>query len=271
MIQRIIKDEIISNLFKGKIVLLLGARQVGKTTLLKQIESESKEKALWLNADEGDIRTILNNATTSTELIQLFGLANLVIIDEAQRVNDIGLKLKLIADTFPEIQVIATGSSAFDLLQKSNEPLTGRKKEYNLYPLSFEEMKADSSAISEKRLLETRLVFGSYPEVINNPGNEAEILKEIVNSYLYKDLLLYEGINKSWLINKLLQALALQMGSEVSYNELANTIGNVNSATIERYIDLLEKAFVVFKLPALSRNLRNEIKKGKKIFFMIPV
>jgi predicted AAA+ superfamily ATPase len=261
------QQEIEKNLFKNKVLLLIGARQIGKTTLLKQVLLNCKEKSLWLNADESDIKRKLENATTSTQLLQLFGNAKLIVIDEAQQVEDIGLKLKLIIDTNPELQIIATGSSAFELLQKSNEPLTGRKKEYHLYPISFSEMVNHTSLITEQRLLENRLIYGSYPEVINNPGNEKEVLKEITNSYLYKDVLRYDGIKKASLIDKLLVALALQVGSEVSYNELAKTIGNINSATVEKYVDLLEKAFVVYKLPALSRNLRNEIKKGKKIYF----
>jgi predicted AAA+ superfamily ATPase len=267
MVSRILQEEIEKNLFKKKIILVIGARQIGKTTLLKEIMKGCKEKSLWLNADESDIRIMLENATTSTQLLQLFGDAKLIIIDEAQQIENIGLKLKLIVDTNPDLQIIATGSSAFDLLQKSNEPLTGRKKEYYLYPISFSEMVNQTSLLSEKRLLENRLIYGSYPEVINNPGNEKEVLKEIANSYLYKDVLRYEGIKKSMMLEKLLVALALQVGSEVSYNELAKSIGNINSATVEKYIDLLEKAFVVYKLPALSRNLRNEIKKGKKIYF----
>ena len=267
MIPRIIQQEIEKNLFKNKVLLLIGARQIGKTTLLKQVLQNCTEKSLWLNADESDIKRKLENATTSTQLLQLFGNAKLIVIDEAQQVEDIGLKLKLVIDTNPELQIIATGSSAFELLQKSNEPLTGRKKEYHLYPISFSETVRHTSLLTEQRLLENRLIYGSYPEVINNPGNEKEVLKEITNSYLYNDVLRYDGIKKASLIDKLLVALALQVGSEVSYNELAKTIGNINSTTVEKYIDLLEKAFVVYKLPALSRNLRNEIKKGKKIYF----
>lgn len=267
MVTRIIQEEIGRNLFKEKVILLIGARQVGKTTLLKEVIRHNNKKSIWLNADEGDIKMLLENATTSTQLLQLFGTATLIVIDEAQQIHDIGLKLKLIADTYPSLQIIATGSSAFELLQKSNEPLTGRKKEYHLYPFCFSELVAHSSLMEEKRLLETRLLYGSYPEVINNAGNEKEVLKEIVNSYLYKDILRYEGVKKSSVIDKLLLALALQTGHEVSYNELAKIIGNINSATVEKYIDLLEKSFVVFKLTALSRNLRNEIKKGKKIYF----
>ena len=267
MIPRIIQQEIEKNLFKNKVLLLIGARQIGKTTLLKKVLQNCTEKSLWLNADEYDVKRKLENATTSTQLLQLFGNAKLIVIDEAQQVEDIGLKLKLVIDTNPELQIIATGSSAFELLQKSNEPLTGRKKEYHLYPISFSEMVRHTSLLTEQRLLENRLIYGSYPEVINNPGNEKEVLKEITNSYLYKDVLRYDGIKKASLIDKLLVALALQVGSEVSYNELAKTIGNINSTTVEKYIDLLEKAFVIYKLPALSRNLRNEIKKGKKIYF----
>jgi predicted AAA+ superfamily ATPase len=267
MLQRSIQKEIEKNLFKGKVILLIGARQIGKTTLLKTILKNSKKKSLWINADEGDIRNALQEATTSSQLFQLFGDATLIVIDEAQQIEDIGLKLKLVIDTNPKLQIIATGSSAFELLQKSNEPLTGRKKEYHLYPFSFEELKKHNTLIVEKRMLETRLIYGCYPEVINNPGNEKEILKDIVQSYLYKDLLRYDGIKKSALIEKLLLALALQVGSEVSYNELAKSIGNVDTATVEKYIDLLEKSFVIYKLSALNRNLRNEIKKGKKYYF----
>lgn len=267
MIFRTLQKEIEKNLFQKKVILLVGARQIGKTTLLKTILKKSSKKSLWLNADESDIKQQIENATTSTQLLLLFGDAKLIVIDEAQQIVDIGMKLKLIIDTNPDLQIIATGSSAFELLQKSNEPLTGRKKEFHLYPLCFSELTNHTSLLTEKRVLENRLIYGSYPEVINNPGNEKEILKDIANSYLYKDILRFDGINKASVIDKLLLALALQIGSEVSYNELAKTIGNINSATIEKYIDLLEKAFVIFKLPALNRNLRNEIKKGKKIYF----
>jgi uncharacterized protein len=266
-VQRVALQNIKNQLFRKKVILLVGARQVGKTTILKQLVAETAAKSIWLNADEGDIRQALDTAQTSTQLMQLFGENELVIIDEAQQIKDIGLKLKLVIDTNPHIQIIATGSSAFELLQKSNEPLTGRKVEMQLFPFSFAELAANSSEMEEKRLLATRLVYGSYPEVVNNPGREKEVLTDLVSSYLYKDLLRYEGIKKSSVLEKLVLALALQTGHEVSYHELGKTLGNINPATIEKYIDLLEKAFVVYKLPALSRNLRTELKKGKKIYF----
>jgi predicted AAA+ superfamily ATPase len=261
-------DAISNQCFKGKVIILIGARQVGKTTLLKKLQKEINVPSIWLNADEADILQELTLAGTSTQLLQLFGKDNkLVIIDEAQQVPNIGKKLKLFYDTYPDIQVIATGSSAFELQNETNEPLTGRKREFFLYPLSFSELVSTTSLLEEKRLLNTRLVYGSYPEVINNPGKEREVLRDIAVSYLYKDILQIDGIRKASVIEKLLQALAFQIGNEVNYHELAQTIGNIDTATVEKYLGLLEKAFVIYKLPALSRNLRNELKKGKKYFF----
>jgi predicted AAA+ superfamily ATPase len=254
--------------FKGKIIILLGARQVGKTTLLRQLLKNCNRNAVWLNADEADIYEMFTNARTSTALLQMAGhKTELLIIDEAQQIPDIGKKLKLIYDTKPELQIIATGSSAFELNNNTQEALTGRKKVFQLYPISYSEIVNSSSELEARRLLERRIIYGSYPEVINNPGNEKEILQDIANSYLYRDILQIEGIRKSAHIEKLLMALALQVGSEVNFQELSKTIGNINPATVEKYIDLLEKSYVIFKLPALSRNLRNELKKGKKYYF----
>ncbi len=221
-----------------------------------------------MNADEADILEVLTNAVTSTQLGQLIGQTNkLVVIDEAQQIPDIGKKLKLIHDTFPEIQLIATGSSSFDLQNKTAEPLTGRKITFQLFPLSFKEIAENSGLMEAKRLLETRLIYGFYPDVVKNPGREKEILVEIAQSYLYKDILQLDFVRKPAHVEKLLRALAFQVGSEVNFHELAQTIGNIDTATVEKYLDLLEKAFVIFKLPALNRNLRNEIKKGKKYYF----
>ena len=265
MITRTIENQIKNKLFKGKVITLIGARQTGKTTLLKNIFAEHKAESLWLNADEFDIRERFNNPT-STLLRSLFGEKKIVIIDEAQQIKEIGLALKLIVDTFPEIQVIATGSSAFELQNKTNEPLTGRKFEFNLYPFSFGELVNNQGEIIEKRLLKHRLVFGSYPEVVNNLGNEIEVLKLLSDSFLYRDLLMLENIKKPEKLVKLLQALAYQVGSEVSYNEIGNLIG-LDSKTVESYIQLLEKSFVIFRLHSFSRNLRNELKLSKKIYF----
>ena len=265
MIERSIESQIKNKLFKGKAILLFGPRQVGKTTLIKKIVAEADMPFRWFSGDEPDIRLALTN-TTSTQLRALIGTAKLVVIDEAQRIENIGLTIKLATDNFPEIQVIATGSSAFELANKINEPLTGRKFEFLLYPFSFEELYQNNGFIEEKRLLENRLIFGSYPEVINNIGNEREGLIFLTDSYLYKDLLVYDGLKKSSLIHKLLLALALQVGSEVSYTNLAQVLG-VDKNTVEKYIDLLEQVFVVFRLNAFSRNLRNELKKTKKVYF----
>lgn len=255
-------------MFKGKVIVLIGPRQVGKTTLLRQLHKKSGEISQWLNADEGDIKLEIEQAETSSELLQIIGPdKKLVIIDEAQQIKNIGHKLKLINDAFPHIQVIATGSSSFEMGNQLNEPLTGRKRELYMFPVSFAELSEFHTKREEKRWLQTRLIYGSYPEIINNPGNEKELLIELSRSYLYKDILQLDGLRKASVIEKLLTVLAFQTGNEVSYNELANTIGNIDTATVEKYIDLLEKAYVVFKLPALSRNLRNEIKKGKKYFF----
>jgi len=268
MIQRKLIDKLLKACFQNKVIILLGARQVGKTSLLKELVKQMNKSSIWLNADESDVLEAFSAATTSTQLIQLIGQKNqLVIIDEAQQIPDIGRKLKLIFDNKPEIQIIATGSSAFDLQNNTAEPLTGRKKTFYLFPISYPETIQHTSSLEAKRLLDTRLVYGFYPEVVNNPGNEKEILIEIAQSYLYKDILQLDNIRKPSHIEKLLRALAFQVGSEVSHNELAQTIGNIDTQTVEKYLDLLEKAFVIYKLPAFNRNLRNEIKKGKKYYF----
>jgi predicted AAA+ superfamily ATPase len=268
MIQRALLAKIADQCFMNKAILLLGARQVGKTTLLKNLVETLNVKTKWLNADEADIYNELTAANTSTALLQLIGPeTKLAIIDEAQQIADIGLKLKLLHDNKPELQMIATGSSAFDLLNRTNEPLTGRKRTFYLYPISYAELVANTDRLEAKRTLEARLIFGSYPEVINNPGTEKNVLIEIAQSYLYKDILQLEGIRKSSHLEKLLQALAFQVGNEVNYHEISKTIGNINSSTVEKYLDLLEKTYVIYKLPALSRNMRSEIKKGKKYYF----
>lgn len=265
MIQRLLQEEIGNRLFRGKAILLFGPRQSGKSTLVDSLLNETGRSWLYLNGDEADVREILTN-TTSAKLKALTGTNRIVFVDEAQRVFNIGLTLKLFTDQLKDIQVIATGSSAFELSSQVNEPLIGRKYEFMLYPLCFKEMAQYHGLLEEKRLLEHRMIYGYYPEIVTRPGQEMELLKLLANSYLYKDLLNLEQIKKPALLEKLLKALALQVGNEISYLELAQTIG-ADKETVEKYIDLLEKAFVVFRLPALSRNVRNEIKKGKKVYF----
>ena len=263
MIKRTLLTDIQNRLFQGKAILLFGPRQCGKSTLVEQMLSNKEH--LYLNGDDADVREILTN-TSAAKLRVRVGHHKIVFIDEAQRVPNIGLTLKLFTDQLKDVQVIATGSSAFELSSKVNEPLTGRKFEFMLYPLCFAEMVAHHGLIQENRLLEQRLIFGYYPEIVTKHGDEKILLKLLAGSYLYKDLLMLEQVKKPMILEKLLKALALQVGSEVSYQELGQTIGS-DSKTVEKYIDLLEKTFVIFRLPALNRNVRNEIKKGKKVYF----
>lgn len=264
MIKRVIKNSIQADYRREKVIVLLGARQVGKTTLLSELQ-EGANKVLSLNCDNVD-DVLLLESKTSTELKYLLSSYDLVFIDEAQRVKNIGLTLKMIGDLKLKTQVVVTGSSSFDMANEVNEPATGRLIEYNLYPFSLSELAIETSEREEKRLLETRMVYGLYPEVVTEPGDAKRILMGLTNNYLYKDLFMYRGIKKPDLIQKLVRALALQLGNEVSYNELSALLG-VDRGTIETYINLLEKCFVVFRLDSFSRNLRNEIKKGKKIYF----
>ena len=265
MIERLLKNLIEKRLYRNKAIIVIGPRQVGKTTLLKMIVSDTKNKVLEWNCDEPDVRRRLTEPT-STELKAEIGDADLILIDEAQRIKNIGITLKLLIDNYPEKQVIATGSSAIEMSNSINEPLTGRKYEYVMYPFSCEELFNEFGEQEERRILERRLIYGSYPEVVNNSGEERETLTELVGSYLYKDIFSFQDVRKPEIIEQLLQALALQIGSEVSYNELGRLLG-LNTATVQRYIDLLEKSYVVFHLRSFSRNVRSELKKSRKIYF----
>jgi hypothetical protein len=264
---RAIEPLIEKQLFKGKIIIIYGARQVGKTTLSKDLLKKHQiGGSLYLNCDEPDIKQSLENKT-STELKQIIGDKKLIVIDEAQRVRDIGITLKLLVDNFPEIQIIATGSSSFDLSNHISEPLTGRSIEFRLYPISLLELKQQYSEIELSRLFERFLRFGNYPKVINSSPVEApEIISAIAQNYLYKDILAFEKLKNPEILQKLLQALALQLGQEVSYTELANLL-KINKITVEKYIQILEKSFVIFRLNPFSRNLRKEISKMRKIYF----
>jgi hypothetical protein len=230
------------------------------------LQNRQEIKSAYFNCDEPDICQALTDKT-STELKLFLGDSKLVVLDEAQRVKNIGLTLKLLADNYPKMQIIATGSSSFDLSNQIFEPLTGRKKEFYLYPFSLAELKNYYSEIEFNRILENRMVFGMYPGVIfESDKGKSESLRELAKSYVYKDALEYQGIKNSEVVEKLLQALALQVGNEVSYNEISSLI-EVNKITVANYIQILEKAFIVFRLPSFSRNLRDEIKSNRKIYF----
>ncbi|MCP4653050.1 MAG: ATP-binding protein [Candidatus Omnitrophica bacterium] len=262
MITRQIQENIEKHLFKGKAIILYGARQTGKTTLVSMIKEKHKN-SLYLNCDEIDIREKLTKKT-STELATLIGNKKLVVIDEAQRVVDIGLTIKILVDTMKDTQIIATGSSSFELSDKIKEPLTGRVYEFHLYPFSFNELNSLYQKHELERIVEQRMVYGMYPEVVLS--QEKEILLQLADSYLYKDILAYQNIKSHDILIKLLQAISLQIGNEVSYNELSSTVG-IDKKTVENYINILEKAFIVFRLNPFSRNLRNELKKLRKIYF----
>jgi len=264
MIYRQLKSNIKTKLNTEKAIILLGARQVGKTTLLKNL-FQDKNDVLWLNADEEDVRNLFDQAS-STRLKAIFGNAKVIVVDEAQRIPNVGLRFKLITDEIPDVQLVASGSSAFELANNLNEPLTGRKWEFQMYPISFSEMVKHHGMLAENRMIPHRLLYGYYPEIVNNPGNEISFLKQLTDSFLYKDILMLEQIKKSETIITLLKALAYQIGNQVSSNELAQ-ICKIDSKTIDKYLSLLEKSFIIFRLNSFSRNIRNELKKSKKIYF----
>ncbi len=263
MYKRYIEEKISNKTSKGKAIIVVGPRQVGKTTLLKTILG-SKDY-LFLDGDNPKVRSLLDNPNTE-EIKNIIGKHKLVFIDEAQRIPGIGLTMKIITDQFKEVQLFTSGSSSFDLSNKINEPLTGRKWEYQLYPISWEEFENHHGYLYSEQQLEDRLLYGFYPDILNNPGEEKSILKNLVNSYLYRDILAYSEIRKPEVLDKLVQALALQVGNEVNYTELSQIV-NVDKNTISKYIDILQKGYVIFKLGSFSRNIRNEIKTNKKIYF----
>ena len=265
MIRRQLQDVIEARMFAGKAIIVIGARQVGKSTLFNMVLEGRKESALQLNCDEPEVQEMLS-AMNTQELKLLIGQNKILVIDEAQRVENIGMTLKRITDNFPDVQLLVTGSSSFELQNKLNEPLTGRKFEYHLFPLSTGELLNAQGLLSVKQTLESRLIFGSYPDIFNHQEDAKDLLYNLSNSYLYKDLLNLESVRRPALLGKLLTALALQVTSEVSYNELAQTVGTDNK-TVEKYVDLLEKCYIIFKLNGFSRNLRTELKRAKKFYF----
>ncbi len=264
-IDRVLQPKIEKHFFCGKAIIVLGARQVGKSTMLERITRQRDMTSLFLNCDDPDTRNMLTNIN-STNLTLLIGKSKIVFIDEAQRVENIGIVLKMIVDRHKDIQLLVSGSSSLQLQSTINEPLTGRKYEYIMYPISTSELYESMGLMSTRQILNSRLIFGSYPDIITHSNQARELLKSLADSYLYKDILDLENVRKPVVLKKILIALALQLGSEVSYNEVAKTVGS-DPKTVEKYIDLLEKCFVVFTLSGFSRNMRNELKKTKKIYF----
>jgi predicted AAA+ superfamily ATPase len=260
---RKLEENIKKWLFKGYILIIYGARQLGKTTLVKQILREiPRNDYTYLNCDDYDTKNNLEEADNFTSLINFVGRPKILVIDEAQRVKNIGLKLKLLYDNLSDTQILVTGSSSFDLV---NEPLTGRSLSFKLYPFSISEV--TSNKIEIERNIDKFLLYGSYPKIYLTPEHLVEkVLKEMTEQYLYKDLLNFEGIKKSDMLIKLLKLLAYQLGQEFSYNELAAKL-SIDKKSVEKYIDILEKSFVIFRLGPFSRNLRNELKKLRKVYF----
>ena len=265
VVERFQIDYALKRMFKNKAFLVFGPRQTGKTTFVEKLLEKLNKRTLTLNGDDADVREMLAKPN-ATQISQMLNNYEVLFIDEAQRINEIGLLIKIIVDRFKNVQVIATGSSAFELSGKVNESLTGRKYEMMLLPFSYGELVNHTDFLTEERLIEQRLIYGSYPEVINDPQNAEEHLKLLADSYLYKDLFALEQVTKPTLFQKIVKALALQVGSEVNFSELAQLV-KADQKTVEKYIDLLEKAFVIFTLSAFSGNVRNEIKKNKRIYF----
>lgn len=249
---------------KGKAIMIMGARQVGKSTLLSEMFGGQKG-VMWMNGDDADVRQLFSGMT-STRIRALLSGCRYLVIDEAQRIPDIGLRLKLITDQVSEVQVVATGSSSFELAARVGESLTGRKRTFRMFPLTYGEMVAHTNLLEEHRMLPHRMVYGYYPEVVTSQGDERAVLRELTDSYLYKDILMLDSISKPDRLIRLVQALAHQIGEQVSYNEVGQLVG-LDPKTVERYVDVLEKCYIVFRVGSFSRNLRNELKMSRKIYF----
>ena len=255
-----------------KVVILYGSRQTGKTTLVEHIldaEDIRRDGIVTLSGDVQAERSLLAYETMTPEKARsILGEAKTLFVDEAQKIGDIGLTLKIIHDRLRDIRVIATGASSFELSEEVGEPLTGRMEQYILPTLSFAELARISNPVSERNMLETRLLYGAYPDVATSPSDtkRKRVLKSLCSSYLFKDVLKWQNLKNSDKLGKLAKALALQIGNEVSYKEVGDLIG-MDNETVESYVDRLEKAFVVFRLPAFARNARNELKKARKIYF----
>ncbi len=264
MIHRILEDQIRQRLFSGKAIILTGPRQVGKTTLINSMLNGIGD-VLFLDGDDPTIMKLLDRPNTE-QIRQIIGTNNIVFIDEAQRINEIGRTAKIIVDQMKAVQLILSGSSSFDLLNNTNEPLTGRKWTFSLWPVSWLEWERSVGFVKAEQDMENRLVYGFYPDILVNQRDQEVLIKELTESYLYKDILIFSNIKKPDAIQKLLQALAWHVGNEVVYSEVGEMCG-LDPKTVAAYIEILQRAGVVFLLPSFSRNLRNEIKTGRKIYF----
>jgi uncharacterized protein len=269
MYTRLLQNTVEKWLFKGKIIIIYGPRQAGKTTLAKQILDKYGKDGLYLNCEFPSSQEQLRKAEPAI-LKSFFGDKKIVVLDEAQSIQNIGRVLKTFIDTYKDIQIIATGSSSFDLANKINEPLTGRSIEFTLLPLSMKEIINNDGMPDFRANEENVFRFGSYPGVYNKKDSQEAMKMELENiesGYLYKDILSFDEIRKPTILKDILKLLAFQVGSEVSLNEIAQKL-EISTETVDKYIDLLEKCFIVKRLSAFSRNLRNEIKKNFKVYFI---
>ncbi len=270
--ERDLEERLSEAFHSGKVVILYGSRQTGKTTIVEHLleaKDIRKEGVVMLSGDILSDRLLLDyTAMTVEKARSIIGDSGTLYVDEAQRIKDIGLTLKIIHDRFKNLRIIATGSSSFELSEEVGEPLTGRMDEVILPTLSYAELARHSSPVIERNMLETRLLYGSYPDIVIAPTDEKRrrLLKSLCSAYLFKDVLKWENVKKSNMLEKMVRALSLQLGSEVSNHELGELIG-MDDESVQAYVERLEKAFVVFRLSAFSRNLRNELKKSKKIYF----
>jgi predicted AAA+ superfamily ATPase len=251
-------------MFSNKAIVLIGARQIGKTTSILRLLKNYND-VLILDGDDSFVRNLLDQPSTE-QIRNIIGNHKIIFIDEVQRIENIGLTAKIIVDKFDDVQLILSGSSSFEIKNSLSESLTGRKWEYQMFPVTWSELENTEGYIKALQQLEIRLIYGMYPEIIMHPSEEKERLKQLIDSYLYKDLLAFSKIKKPAVLENLLKALALQTGSEVSYNELAQLL-QIDKNTVKSYVEILEKGFIIFTLNGFSRNLRNELKFGKKIYF----
>ena len=264
MIFRRLEEIINARLFSGKAIVVIGARQTGKTTSINNVIN-NLQNVLVLNGDDAVVRTLLSSANTE-QIRAIIGDHKTVFVDEVQRIENIGLTAKIITDNMAEVQLILSGSSSFEIKNSLSESLTGRKWEYIMYPIIWSELEKTYGYVHAQQQLELRMIYGMYPEIITYPGDEKDRLKQLIDSYLYKDLLAFEKIRKPEVLETLLKALALQMGSEVSFNELSQLL-KIDKNTVRSYIEILEKGFIVFTLNSYNNNMRSELKFAKKIFF----